>query len=94
VDREVSSATSAVEPRAVVSVTRAEDLLPVWTSGHAPALPAPHNVATPVSPFRIQAHAFRHSKAVELINNGISTVLVPALAGSELGHDHGVRPRS
>jgi len=27
-------------------------------------------------PFRIQAHAFRHSKAVELINNGMSAVLV------------------
>lgn len=26
--------------------------------------------------FRIQAHAFRHSKAVELINNGMSAVLV------------------
>jgi integrase/DNA-binding MarR family transcriptional regulator len=27
-------------------------------------------------PFRIHAHAFRHSKAVELINNGMSAVLV------------------
>jgi hypothetical protein len=33
-------------------------------------------VGPDAQPFRIQAHAFRHSKAVELINNGMSAVLV------------------